>query len=257
MGEAARLAGVSPTTVRSWEREGLVTPSRSASGYRNFDEAAIERLRRIAYLRHVEKLNSAGIRRVLAGERGGDQPRPRGEVQIGGRLRRLRRERGLTLKQAARAAGLSASFLSLLERDQTGVSMVNLRKLLNLYGTTVAALASTGSARRTAQLRRAGGGAVIHDNGVTIEQMAEGEVMMDPDIFTVEPGAGSGGSYTHEGEEVVYVLEGTFEVVLDDVERYQLQEGDSLYYPSTIPHSWRNPGKTTARLLWVNTPPTF
>jgi DNA-binding transcriptional MerR regulator/mannose-6-phosphate isomerase-like protein (cupin superfamily) len=257
VGEAAQLAGVSLTTVRSWEREGLISATRSASGYRYFDEAEIERLRRITYLRHVEKLNLAGIVRVLADDQGGRRPRPRREVNVGARLRRLRRERGLTLEQAAAGAGVSASFLSLLERDHTGVSVANLRRLLNLYGTTMADLAKTDRPRRTAQLRRAGRDRAIHEDGVRIEHRAQGDVMMDPDIFTVEPGAGSGGSYTHEGEEFLYVLEGVFEVVLRDDERYRLRQGDSLYYPSTVPHAWRNPGEVTARLLWVNAPPTF
>jgi len=53
------------------------------------------------------------------------------------------------------------------------------------------------------------------------------------------------------------MLEGTFEVVIGETERYRLQAGDSLYFPSTAPHRWRNPGSTAARLLWTNTPPTF
>jgi len=46
-------------------------------------------------------------------------------------------------------------------------------------------------------------------------------------------------------------------VVLNDQERYLLRDGDSLYYPSGVLHSWRNPGRSVARLIWVNTPPTF
>jgi mannose-6-phosphate isomerase-like protein (cupin superfamily) len=36
-----------------------------------------------------------------------------------------------------------------------------------------------------------------------------------------------------------------------------LQTGDSFYFSSSVPHSYRNPGKTVTRVLWINTPPTF
>jgi quercetin dioxygenase-like cupin family protein len=97
----------------------------------------------------------------------------------------------------------------------------------------------------------------MRNHGVTVEQLADGNAQMEPQIFTVEPGAGSEGSYSHDGEEFVFVLEGSFEVLLNEEERYLLRVGDSLYYPSSVVHAWRNPGRERARVIWVNTPPTF
>src|SRR5262252_7642068 len=90
VGEAARMVGVSAATVRVWEREGLIATSRSSSGYRYFGDEELTRLRRVAYLRRVEKLNTAGIRRVLAEEDGDGRrhPRRRREVALGPKLRR-------------------------------------------------------------------------------------------------------------------------------------------------------------------------
>ncbi|HXM58177.1 MAG TPA: MerR family transcriptional regulator [Candidatus Dormibacteraeota bacterium] len=256
VGEAARMVGVSPATVRVWEREGLIATSRSSSGYRYFGDEELTRLRRVAYLRRVEKLNTAGIRRVLAEEGQDRPPARRREVALGPRLRRMRKERGQTLEQAAAAVGLSASFLSELERGQSGASMATLHRLLSYYGTTFAALLQ-GPGGRVARLKRAGRGRAVRSHGIVVEQLADGQTLMEPQVFTVEAGAGSEGSYAHEGEEFVYVLVGAFEVVLNEGERYVLGEGDSLYYPSSVAHSWRNPGRGTARVLWVNTPPTF
>jgi DNA-binding transcriptional MerR regulator/mannose-6-phosphate isomerase-like protein (cupin superfamily) len=256
VGEAARMVGVSAATVRVWEREGLIETSRSASGYRYFGDHEMARLRRIAHLRRVDKLNTAGIRRVLAEESNGERPPRRREVALGPRLRRLRQERRLTLEQAASAVGLSPSFLSELERDQSGASMATLHRLLGYYGTTFAALLQ-GSRGRVARLKRAGRSRTMRNHGVTVEQLADGNAQMEPQIFTVEPLAGSEGSYSHDGEEFVFVLEGSFEVVLNEEERYLLRVGDSLYYPSSVVHAWRNPGRERARVIWVNTPPTF
>lgn len=257
VGEAARLVGVSAATIRVWEREGLVETRRSPSGYRHFGEEQLLRLRRIAYLRRVEKLNTAGIRRVLAAEgHAGHRPQAGREVALGPQLRRKRRERGLTLERAAAAAGVSPSFLSELERDQSGASMATLHRLLANYGTTFAALLQ-GSGGRLASLKRSGSGAAVRNHGVLVEHLADGQALMEPQRFTIEPNAGSEGSYAHEGEEFLYVLAGCFEVVLDEREQYLLEQGDSLYYPSSVPHSWRNPGAEAATLIWVNTPATF
>ena len=47
------------------------------------------------------------------------------------------------------------------------------------------------------------------------------------------------------------------EVWLEEREHYVLAAGDCLYFPSTLPHRWHNPGPEPAELVWVNTPPTF
>ena len=257
VGEAARLVGVSPATIRVWEREGLVKTERSDSGYRYFSEEQIARLRRAVWLRRVEKLNTAGIRRVLAEETDGHKERRPRELALGPRLRRLRQEKHLTLEAAARAVGLSPSFLSALERDQASASMATLHRLLDAYQVTFASLLQWQRGGRAAQLKRAARRRSVRSQGVTIEQLADPPARMEPQIFTVEPGAGSDGSYSHEGEGFIYMLEGTFELVIGEAERYRLHPGDSLYFPSTASHRWRNPGSTVARLLWTNTPPTF
>ena len=78
---------------------------------------------------------------------------------------------------------------------------------------------------------------------------------MEPHLFRISSGAGSGEAYTHEGEEFLYVLRGRLEIALDDGECYHLRPGDSFYFESDIPHSWVNPGKHEAWVLWINTPP--
>jgi uncharacterized cupin superfamily protein len=79
---------------------------------------------------------------------------------------------------------------------------------------------------------------------------------MEPHLFRVAPGAGSGDSYTHEGEEFLYILRGALTITLEN-EEYRLKSGDSFYFESATPHCWKNQGRAEAWLLWVNTPPTF
>jgi quercetin dioxygenase-like cupin family protein len=90
-----------------------------------------------------------------------------------------------------------------------------------------------------------------------MELLAWGNTVMEPHLFRIKRRGGSGESYSHEGEEFLHVLRGEFEIWLGDTEHYRLKTGDSLYFESSTPHRWRNPGQSEAWLLWVNTPPTF
>ena len=92
--------------------------------------------------------------------------------------------------------------------------------------------------------------------GVRMELLAWGNKVMEPHLFRVAPGAGSGDSYTHVGEEFLFVLKGELQIFLRG-EEYRIKSGDSFYFESAVPHKWMNPGRTETCLLWVNTPPTF
>ena len=52
-------------------------------------------------------------------------------------------------------------------------------------------------------------------------------------------------------------MRGTLDVWLDEREHYVIGPGDTLYFPSALPHRWCNSGTDVVELLWVNTPPTF
>jgi len=94
--------------------------------------------------------------------------------------------------------------------------------------------------------------------GVSLERLIvpmRGQ-LLQADIHVLAPRAESPEQIAHAGEEMGYVIEGEFELRLgDDVHR--LAAGDAFYFSSDVPHSYRNPGRTVARVLWVNTPATF
>jgi glyoxylate utilization-related uncharacterized protein len=75
-------------------------------------------------------------------------------------------------------------------------------------------------------------------------------------INDIEPGGGSEGVIQHEGEEFGYVLDGEIELIVDN-HSYQLRGGDSFYFRSERPHSYINNRTKMARVLWINTPPSF
>jgi DNA-binding transcriptional MerR regulator/quercetin dioxygenase-like cupin family protein len=253
--EVARRVKISPSALRAWEQLGLVTPQRTKSRYRLYSEADVRLLQRALFLRRARGLNPAAIVHVL--KRQGAVALPAEAASLPGqRFRRLRTRRGLSLAQVARSTGVSVGFLSSLERGQMRSSVATLRRIARFYRTNILSLFET--AGDNPRLVRPEQRKVLETNaGVRMELLAWGNTAMEPHLFRVKPGGGSGESYTHEGEEFLHVLRGTFEIWLGKIEHYRLNTGDSLYFESSTPHRWRNPGRAETWLLWVNTPPTF
>src|SRR5216684_1585597 len=255
IGDVARLVGVSPSVIRSWESLGLTRPRRTESKYRLYTSDDVKLLKRARFLRRVRGLNAPAIVQLLKRE-GRVRPAVDGNAgAIGGHLRQLRAKRRLSLAQVARAVGISVGFLSAMERSEMSGSVGTLRKLARFYKTNILDFfdAKEGSGR---QVRPAERKVLQAGPGVRMELLAWGNTVMEPHLFRVAPGAGSGESYSHEGEEFLYILRGALAITLEN-EEYRLKAGDSFYFESATPHHWKNPGRAETWLLWVNTPPTF
>jgi DNA-binding transcriptional MerR regulator/quercetin dioxygenase-like cupin family protein len=254
VGQTARILGVSPSTLRLWESVGLVAPVRSNGRYRLYGPELLKVLKRIKYLREVQQLNVPGIKRELGGTVTA-KPR-RAADPLGPKLRRLRTRTGIGIVEAAKRAGISAGFLSSIERAQANASVATLQRLAAAYGTTVMELFE--APRKRERLVRPSERRVLDvQSGVRMELLSTGATMLQSMLFRVAPLAGSDGSYSHQGEEFIYMLAGTLEVWLDELECFVLHEGDSFWFESTLGHRWFNPSDTEAVLLWINTPPTF
>ncbi|PDT53027.1 MULTISPECIES: MerR family transcriptional regulator [Sinorhizobium] len=263
--EAARLAGVSASTLRLWETQGLVVPGRSATGHRQYTEADLARLKRISWFRAERGLNPAAIREALEAEGPanddagpGPSTEANADLQVGRKLRSLRHAAGKTLEQVAGEVGIAPSVLSTLERTSQGVSIAVLHNLAEYFGTTVSSLSGEEEPQARALVRAGEWRNWPRTTpGVTVQLLAEGKNQMDCHRFVLAPGASSEGAYRHEGEEFVYVLSGRVEFVLDSDQFYDLHPGDSLYFESRRRHAWSNRHDGETVLLWINTPPTF
>jgi DNA-binding transcriptional MerR regulator/quercetin dioxygenase-like cupin family protein len=253
VGQTARILGVSASTLRLWENVGLVSPARSNGRYRLYSPDLLKVLKRIKYLRDVQRLNVPGIKRELGFPQA---PRPRADKRpLGPLLRKMRQRRGMGLAEASSQSGISAGFLSSLERSQANASVSTLQRLATTYGTTVMELFQAPAhhgrlvkpnERRVLELHP----------GVRIELLSSGAPMLQSTLVRVAPLAGSEGSYSHHGEEFIHMISGTLEIWLDELQCFVLQAGDSFWFESTHGHRWFNPGDTEAALFWINTPPT-
>jgi hypothetical protein len=165
----------------------------------------------------------------------------------------MRLERGEPLAKVAEATGVSIGFLSSVERAQGEASLGVLHRLAEYYGLDLRdffnPIIATSPLVRPRDRKVLLGGP-----GVRMELLASGTITMEPHLFHIAPGAGSGDSYTHQGEEFLFIVKGRLVISLENQE-YDLRTGDSLYFGSHVRHRWSNPGKTETIILWVNTPP--
>jgi DNA-binding transcriptional MerR regulator/quercetin dioxygenase-like cupin family protein len=256
--DVARLVGVSPSILRSWENLGLIAPARTRSQYRLYSNSDVRLLKRAQFLRRARGMNAPAIVHMLKSQGLlSFAGRIAAKVSlVGPRLRRLRLQRAYSLARVAHAAGVSVGFLSALERGQMSASVATLRRLARFYRVNILSLFDPSQAN-PGRVRPQERKVLEAGPGVRMELLSWGNTVMEPHLFRVAPSAGSGESYAHEGEEFIFIMRGCLEIALDGGDALRLEEGDSFYFESSTQHRWSNPGKKEAWVLWVNTPPTF
>ncbi len=200
---------------------------------------------------------------------------------LGSRLKEMRLKAGLTLRELARQAAVSPSFVSQIENGKSQPSVATLYTFSRLLGVTVDELFVDDAA--TAKPLVDGWGpdgdknptnawhpseyanrvSVVHPSHRSHLDMAEG-VVWERLAATPErgvtfmkivyaPGATStagGDLVSHDGYEYGYVLEGVLEVTVGG-ETFTLRSGESLGFDSTIPHVLRNIGEGQFTGVWL------
>jgi transcriptional regulator with XRE-family HTH domain len=208
-------------------------------------------------------------------------------MQLGDRLRTIRSTKGMTLAELSTGAGVSRSMLSRIERNEAAPTITTLQKIARSLDVTIGRLVeddrsdpdtpggdlppehgSSTPLRTAAAERRIGPAAVSVVRADRRKRMVlpwgANYDLLTPDLqrriefilISYPVNGGSGDLYSHEGEECGFVIEGRFNGVVGDQE-FTLEPGDSISYPSTLPHRWENAGDTEARAVWAVTPPSF
>jgi transcriptional regulator with XRE-family HTH domain len=179
-----------------------------------------------------------------------------GEIRVGRRLRARRLERGLTIAEVGERAGLTAGFISQLERDLTSASLSSLYRICTVLDLRVGNLVDDAPAgrliRREEQSRRS----LAIGSAEHLLLSSGDERRFHVTESHIPPGGSAGDElYTLPADvELVYVLSGSLELrVGDDV--HELEQGDTLTYSPRDPHTWRNPSETDeAVVLWTALP---
>lgn len=181
----------------------------------------------------------------------------RGSV-LGQRIRELRQRQGLTLAELARRTGLTASLLSQGERDLAVPSVSSLRKIAEALGVPMAELFFESNEADCVVRKDARKRFTLPETNVTYELLSPNlQGKLEVILFKLGVGECSADkSLAHAGEECAFVAAGTVEVYYGE-NRYVLNEGDSIYLDSRVPHRIVNVGDKEAITISAITPPSF
>ncbi|WP_432486733.1 cupin domain-containing protein [Kineococcus sp. SYSU DK018] len=172
------------------------------------------------------------------------------------RVRSLRKQRGMSLRQLAEATGLSAALLSQVERGTTDPSLSTVRKLASVLGADLPTLFAEDeptdahvSRPGERPLLSAGRGAVVY------ERLTPGRTDLEVLKGRLEPGqATSEEPWGHPSTECAVVLLGAVTAEVGG-KRYELALGESITFDARRPHRYLNPSAEPAEYLMSCTPP--
>lgn len=174
--------------------------------------------------------------------------------EIGQRIRRLRKERGMTLQGLAQLTGVSTSMLSMVERGQATPSIGTLVAVATTLGLPMSGLFVTPEAETRSPVTRRADQVSVQDEGGVTRRIAHDDRVrgLEMVVNTYDPGAESSSVPTHHvGWEYGVVVRGSLVVDLDGVE-HRLDRGDAISYASMTPHRIINPGRSVAIAVWLN-----
>ena len=180
-------------------------------------------------------------------------------VALGSRIRQLRQKSGRSLREVASSAELTVSFLSRLERGQTGVTVDSLRRIADVLQVQIVDFFGRDDTPRPL-LIRSGHGPVLDVDTPGHRTTSETLIpragsALQATLYRSPAGGGRTVPFSHPGEELIYVVEGTVTYQVGD-QSYELSAGDALWHPSVTPHSWEAGGEGAVTLN-VNTPPAW
>ena len=177
-------------------------------------------------------------------------------MDIGGKIKQLRTQKGLTLEELASRSELTKGFLSQLERNLTSPSIDSLDDILEALGTNLADFFQEDKVEQY----------VFREPDFFIDEREDCTVhwivpntqknRMEPILLTLPEGGKSFKVAPHSGEEFGYVVDGTVTLACDG-QRSVLRRGETFYLHGQTFHTLKNESRNPAHILWVSTPPLF
>lgn len=188
-------------------------------------------------------------------------PRPLpGRFDLGGRIREVRKQQGLSQKELAEKTGVTPSSISQIEKNLIYPSIPALFRLAESLSVNVAAFFDGLTTARQDNCIHRGAQAV----GVGLDRMPKGTIegvrLLPPDqgetaaapyLLKIEPGGKLASHFfSHKGEEMGYLLAGNLALWVNG-QRQEAGPGDLIYLKKETPEQWENSGDTVAELLWI------
>lgn len=180
-------------------------------------------------------------------------------MELGSKIRGIRKEKKLTLRDVARMTNLTESLLSQIENNKAQPSITSLMAISKVLNAPIAYFFDQDANHVKSPVLRSSERPVVQTkSGITYYLLSPNveEVQIEMLYVEYDKGASTEVMHTHSGYECGIVLEGKLEVRLNE-NRYILNRGDSITIPSSQPHDIVNILEGTTTAIWVNNPPTF
>lgn len=178
-------------------------------------------------------------------------------MDIGHKIKLLRVQKGLTLEELASRSELTKGFLSQMERNLTSPSIATLDDILEALGTTLGEFFKEEKEEKLVFRKK--DFFVDEREGYTVHWIVPNTQKneMEPILVELPQGGESFVMDPHSGEEFGYVLEGCVTLFCGEEEAHVVHKGETFYLSGKSSHFLKNEKKTTAKILWVSTPPLF
>ena len=178
------------------------------------------------------------------------------DKKIGSAIARLRKEKGMTLQTMAELSGLTKGYLSKVERGLNSPPVSTLSRVAKALGADLSDFFDPAKKEKRFTLIHPEERQPIaregRSQGYQYEALAFlfGRKIMEPFLITFSPHPSDTQHFTHEGEEVIFVLEGQIRFFWGEDEHI-CQAGDCLYFDSSIPHRGEAYGDEQAKVLMI------
>jgi transcriptional regulator with XRE-family HTH domain len=183
------------------------------------------------------------------------------EAEIGKRINAFRMQKRMTLDQLARQTGFTKGYLSKVEKSKKSPPVSTLWIIARALGVTISALLGEEAPRTALCLVRKNERPHISRDGTAFgysyEAMAHQypNKIMEPFLLTLPVKPKKRTVYQHEGEEMLFVIQGTMKFT-HGTEEYIVNEGDCVYFDSSIPHFGESIGPEEVKCFMVICNPT-
>ncbi len=179
------------------------------------------------------------------------------EKQIVKNIKKFRIGKKMSLERLAKLTGLTKGYVCKIENSDKSPPFSTLIKIADALNTDISLLIAEDSeapenmnlciVKKNERKEVASRGTLY---GYHYEALAHKKIGKNMEPYIILPAFDEKAIFSHEGEEFMYVLEGTHEFIYDG-KKYVLREGDSIYFDSIIPHSGRSLGDKKAKILAV------
>ena len=183
------------------------------------------------------------------------------ESEIGRRIKASRINKKFTLEQLANQTGFTKGYLSRIEKSEKSPPLSTLGIIARVLGITISFLVGEEGQQTSFGIVKKGERPLVARKGTTLEYSYEAlaytfpNKKMEPFILTLPLKPKKKTIHQHEGEELLFVLEGTMKFLHGNRE-YIVEEGDCVYFDSSFPHFGESVGRKEAKCFMViYTPP--